>query len=173
MAVEVQTPVTLDEIKSGDQIVVEVFSLDGNVYFGERRGTATYRSDLDRRCYKWNFDGMNALFSNDDENYRMFRVEPQESEEDRLERVLVIAENSESSDAILLAAEVRRLRKIEDGLKNRIAMLKQVRAALLQDVERETKLDYFYGTNGVIELREKAERIMAEVWPLEALLDGE
>jgi len=45
-------------------------------------------------------------------------------EEKELERVIVLAENSESMDAIRLAAEVRRLRKIEDGLKNLIAMRK-------------------------------------------------
>ncbi len=42
-------------------------------------------------------------------------------EEKELERVLVIAENSESMDAIRLAAEVRRLRSIESSLKNAIA----------------------------------------------------
>lgn len=71
--------------------------------------------------------------------------------------------------AFFLLQEVDRLRKIEDGLDNIIGMRKQV----AENLRHEAVLDeqaLMYSTAQFN--RDSAERLMAEVWPLEALLDG-
>lgn len=72
--------------------------------------------------------------------------------------------------AFFLLQEVDRLRKIEDGLETLIVMKKQV-AESLRDEEA------FYKANHLPQSaqfnRDAAGRLMAEVWPLEALLNGE
>lgn len=74
---------------------------------------------------------------------------------------------------VWLVEEVDRLRKIEEGLENLIAMKKQVHATLVAQRKVEIKADYWYGMNGAIELAEKANQLEAEWEPLEALLDGQ
>lgn len=85
-----------------------------------------------------------------------------------LERVLTLAENSESSDAILLAAEVRRLRKIEAGL--------------IGHIERHTKLAKTLGAEAAMwrnngnyraaeNLTHDADGIMFRVRRLQTILD--
>lgn len=86
-----------------------------------------------------------------------------------LETVLVIAENSESSDAILLAAEVRRLRKIEDALKDSVERKRTLAASEWQradDLSREGRnTASIYTLNDAVALRDGADE-------LERILEG-
>jgi hypothetical protein len=75
--------------------------------------------------------------------------------------------------AFWLLGEVDRLRKIEDGLDALITMKKQVHGTISEQIKHEISQEYYYGTNGVIELRSKAAALKAEWEPLEALLSVE
>lgn len=62
-----------------------------------------------------------------------------ETDKERLERVLVIAENSESYDAILLAAEVRRLRRGIQAVRDECAKIE----ATYRDTPRDPSLSWY------------------------------
>ncbi len=72
--------------------------------------------------------------------------------------------------AYFLLQELHRLRKIEDGLEKIIGMRKQVAEGLRDEA-------VFYKANNLLDSarfnRDAAGRLMSEVWPLEALLNGE
>lgn len=164
MACEFQKDIKFDDIVAGDLVLVELFGEDNFTFLGDRRGIAKIRfGDA------WHFEGMPPLYK-EALGYRLFRVTVMDAEHDakNFERVLVLAETSESSDAILLAGEVRRLRKIEDGLKNLVAMRKQVVEALRTEADEWDSMGAWQsaGFN-----RDNADKIMGEVWPLEALLN--
>lgn len=69
-----------------------------------------------------------------------------------------------------LVDEVDRLRKIEDGVEKIIAMRKQVAESLRAEADD-------FAANHLLQSaqfnRATADRLMGEVWPLEALLHGE
>lgn len=164
MAGEFQKDIKFDEVQVGDLVLVELFGEDNWTFIGDRRGIAKIRfGDA------WHFDGMPPLYK-EALGYRLFRVTTMDSAWDakNLERVLVLAEISESSDAILLAAEVRRLRKIEAGVKKMVEDRKNVIEAVRKDAAYYISVDMPQSAEFH---RMNAEKIQGEVWPLEALLN--
>lgn len=69
-----------------------------------------------------------------------------ETPEEKLERVLILAENSESSDAILLAEEVRRLRALVEKVDVMVDRPLVSRVELIVDSQRDRVI---YGAYGV------------------------
>jgi hypothetical protein len=98
--------------------------------------------------------------------------------DEKLAEARRIIEHSDEDAPVLGAAafwllgEVDRLRKIEDGIENLIAMKKQIIVSLEANIIREIENEYYYGTNGVHDLRAKADLLVGEISSLEALLYG-
>jgi len=75
------------------------------------------------------------------------------------------------ADAVrgFVLAETERLRKIEDGLKNLVAMRRQV----LDNIRADAEYHEAVGMPRSAEFdRASAEKLEGEIWPLEALLNG-
>jgi len=69
-----------------------------------------------------------------------------ETSEERLERALVLAEHSESTDAILIAEEVRRLRRMVEKVDVMVQRPQVSRVELIVNSQREKVI---YGATGV------------------------
>lgn len=149
MPVEVQKDITFEGIREGDLIVVEMFGADGFTFLGDRRGVAVRKvMREERQRTEWHFDGMTPLYAFMT-NYRLFRVEPPTEAETELDR----------------------LRKIEAALKDLIALRKEVLRHVRAQIVTERDNGYFYGINGVIELKEKVIQLRTEISTLEELLE--
>ena len=146
MAGEFQKDIKFDDVQVGDLILVELFREDGS-YLGERRGIAERQE-----AGIWYFKDM-PLIDRSALGYRLFKVTP------------LSGETPEQ--------ELARLRKIEAGVKDQVASLKRVLEDIDAGIAQAIEQEYFYGTNGVHELRERAQRIRSDIYMLEALLDGE
>ncbi len=138
---EFQKDVKFDDIRKGDLIVVELFSEDNFTFLGDRRG---YAVRLENGV--WSFSGMKPLYQ-DAKGYRLFRVEPPSKAE----------------------AELERLRKIENGLKEIVESRKKLVETLRAEAVECESMDWHQTARFN---RDSADRLMAEVWPLEALLNG-
>lgn len=79
---------------------------------------------------------------------------------DELERVLVLAEWSESSDAQLLAAEVRRLSNIEEAMKS-LADEKRKEAEEHRSYASDAydHMDWESGSSAMVKYMSKAEQV--------------
>lgn len=143
MSCEFQKDIKFDEIEDGDLVLVELFSEDGCKFLGDRRGTA-----MRRIGDTWYFKDMQPLYK-EAKGYRLFRVTE-----------LV-------EESTVPTAELERLRGIEDGLKKLVGMRKQVADSLRAEADEWESMGAWQsaGFN-----RDDADKLMAEVGPLEALL---
>ena len=72
---------------------------------------------------------------------------------------------------VVSVEEIERLRKLENDLKHLIAMRKEVLKHIRNQIDIERDNGYFYGTNGVLELKEKVIQRRTEISTLEDLLE--
>lgn len=174
MPAEYQRDVTFDEVQVGDLILVELFDGDGS-YLGDRRGVA---KELKHNSV-WIFDGMYPVYK-DAAGYRLFKVldldgDP-EDVEDRthlnylrnasdVDKVLLRAEYSDSTDALVLAGEIRRLRRMEDRVKSLLAEKRDRVAASIASAVEISDNDR---VNGLIK---SVARLKRECRELEGLLN--
>jgi hypothetical protein len=98
-----------------------------------------------------------------------FETRMAETDAERLERVLVIAEYSESWDAILLATEVRRLRKIETALID-ARNWKRTQEAVLKATAKEDRM--INQVESAYENEREARLLGASAEELERILEG-
>lgn len=85
-----------------------------------------------------------------------------------LERVLVIAENSESMDAITLAAEVRRLRRMEARVVELLGAKKQALSEIRSDMDVCLENDWDEGHERLVG---EESRALAEINVLERIIN--
>jgi hypothetical protein len=165
LSCEFQKDIKFDDIHVGDLVLVELFGEDNWTFLGDRRGTA-----MRRIGDTWYFKDMQPLYK-EAVGYRLFRVTVMDAEWERnkLKGIVGAAKYSLDSDKAMMAREIERLGKIEDGLKEIVEKSTQT----VETLKAEAKICRDHGSYSASDiLLTDSIRIVAQVKPLEALLNG-